>query len=78
MPETGSDETPTALVDRDGMLWRSFSGIWYRREASGGYGECRGTLTMLDRDFGPLTPPGQGAQGPICGTLDSPPEGTSR
>lgn len=51
-----TDDTPTALIDRDGNPWRSFSGIWYRREASGGY-ECRGTRTMLERDFGPMTLP---------------------
>jgi hypothetical protein len=46
---------PLTLTDRDGARWTAFSGIWYRRESSGGYGECRGTLTMLDRDFGPLS-----------------------
>lgn len=51
------DARLTEVLDRDGSLWTCFSGIWYRREASGGYGECRGTYTMLDRDFGPLTPP---------------------
>lgn len=54
---------PTALIDRDGALWRCFSGIWYRREASGGYGACRGTRTMLDRDFGPMAHPSALAAG---------------
>ncbi|WP_300680688.1 hypothetical protein [Nocardioides sp.] len=58
---TPAAESDTTLVDRDGSVWKSFSGIWYRREPNGAYGACRGTPTMLDRDFGPLTRLGSGS-----------------